>query len=115
MRVAAGQLHLLGDLIEGGLDPVAPLGDDLPQGHRNWSNALQPADPLAGLAQVRQRREQAASVASDLAQEGGLAAAAQQVPRHGDDQQLGVAARWRRVRSARDRDGPVLIVSSAGV
>jgi hypothetical protein len=27
----SGQFHLVGDLAEGGLDPVAPLGDDLEQ------------------------------------------------------------------------------------
>ena len=31
MRAVAGQFHLVGDLLEGGLDPVAPFGDDLLQ------------------------------------------------------------------------------------
>src|SRR6266550_5253899 len=31
MSAVPGQSHLLGDLAEAGLDPVAPLGDDLQQ------------------------------------------------------------------------------------
>jgi hypothetical protein len=31
----AGQFHLVGDLAEGGFDPVAPLGDDRPQDRRH--------------------------------------------------------------------------------
>ncbi len=31
VRAVAGKFHLIGDLLEGGLNPVAPLGDDLPQ------------------------------------------------------------------------------------
>jgi len=35
MSSVPGQPHLLGDLAEGRLDPVAPLGEDLPQDRRH--------------------------------------------------------------------------------
>ena len=51
--------------------------------------APQPAGPPVGLALARQHRKQVAPVPADLGQEPGLAAPAQQVPDHGDGQQLG--------------------------
>src|SRR5215471_4090582 len=35
VRAVAGEFHAVGDLAEGGLDPVAPFGDDLQQGRRH--------------------------------------------------------------------------------
>ena len=35
VRAVAGEFHLAGDLFEGGLDPVAPFGDDFPQDRRH--------------------------------------------------------------------------------
>ena len=68
----------------------------------------QPADPAVGLALVRQHREQVAPVPGRLGQESGLAAPAQQVPGHGDGQQLGVTAGRARSRPGRDRAGTAL-------
>jgi len=77
-----------------GIDLLAVIDRQLRRevGAEVLERAPQPADPPAGLALVRQAREQVRPVPGDLGQEGGLAAAARQVPHHRDGQQLGVAA-----------------------
>ena len=65
----------------------------VPDGSQLPDRASQPAGAAAGLALVRQDREQVAPVPGDLGQEGGLAAPPGQVPHLRDHQQFGIPRR----------------------
>jgi hypothetical protein len=97
------------DRQRGGIDLLAVIfgAPGRQHGPQLLECAPQPADPPVRLALVRQAREQVRPVAGHLGQESGFAAAAQQMPHHGDGQQLGVAAAGRRdtsVPSGADAD-----------
>jgi hypothetical protein len=98
------------DWQRGGVDLLHRVGGHGggPGGAELLEGAPQPAGAAVDLRLAGQVREQAGPVTADLGQEPVLAAAAEQVPDHGDGEKLGVGAGRGRTGTRRDEQGTCL-------